>query len=157
MKRTMTIVAGATVALAAAGAYMVPHNLMTLLNGLFVGSFVSLAVVVRSLAWNSIVGRIKYRDVSVFTLGLLFVMAGALLWVMTSIYINASDFYSPTYTAIVIAKYLMICGFLSMAYSPDVGVGLLDGHDRQIIALSVVAGLLVAAATVYAQAYQVLS
>jgi len=157
MIRSATIIGCATLVFAVAASVLSTSALTTLLNGLFAGSLVSLAIVVRSLVWNSVSGQLQYRDVSVFTLGLFMVMVGLAVWVLTSIYISASDIYTPVFLAAAFAKHCVVCGLLTMAYSPDIGVGLFDGRDRKAIAISVASGLLVAAIVVYLQRAMVLA
>lgn len=136
---------------------LAPGNLIILLNGLFVGSLVSLLIVFRTLTWNTFRGRVRYSDVSVFTLGLLVTLVGIVLGVAASIQNQVTDNSGSIYSLAAMGRYAVVSGFLTMAYSPDVGLGFFEGIDRKAIWLSVFSGLAVASAVIYAQAYQVFS
>lgn len=157
MKRNALSLFAAASIFVLARTYLAPEALIVLVNGLLAGSIASLLIVMRSLTWNTIIGRLRYRDATTFTLGLMLVVMGSCSTVATSIYIRAIDTVTPAYTLVALARYCEICGFLFMAYSPDIGIGLFEGRDRKAIAFSIVVGVLIAAGVIYAQAFKVLS
>lgn len=140
-----------------ASVYVNADTLIVILNGLFAGAVTSFLFVLRTLTWATFRGRIKYPDVSTFTLGLLLILFGISSGVATSIYIRASDLAVPAFTLTALARYSVICGLLTMAYAPGAGGGFFEGDDRKAVVFSVAAGVVAAIVVIYAQAYTVLS
>jgi hypothetical protein len=157
MKRSALIVASYSAVYAAAAAVLKPGDMLVLLNGMFVGAFASMLIVFRTLTLNTFLGRIDYPDVRVFTLGLLITLAGIVMGVLASIYNQATDAIGSVYTLAVMGRYAIVAGFLTMAYSPDTGLGFFEGTDRKAVAFSVLVGLAVAAFVVWIQAAEVLA
>jgi ethanolamine transporter EutH len=140
-----------------AAASLTADSLIILLNGMFIGSLVSLLIVFRALTWSTFRGKIKYSDVSVFTLGLLITLVGIVLGVVASAYNQAADIGGSIFSLAAMGRYAVTAGFLTMAYSPDVGLGFFEGTDRKAIAVSIVCGIITASIIIYAQAYEVLA
>jgi hypothetical protein len=137
--------------------YINADTLVVILNGVFVGSIVAFLFVLRTLTWATFRGKIKYPDVSMFTLGLLLVLFGICSGVATSIYIKASDLAVPVFTLTALARYSVICGIMTMAYAPGAGGGFLEGSDRKVVLLSVASGIVAALVTIYVQSFAVLA
>lgn len=137
--------------------YLTPDALMVTMNGLLFGSLIALIVVMRSLTWNALVGRLRYRDAATFSVGLFLVIIGVCLLGSTSVYTHAADIKTPSFTIAALGRYAQFCGFILMAYSPDIGLSAFEGSDRKVVAGSVALGVIAAAVLIYMQSLAVLS
>lgn len=137
--------------------FMRPEDMIVILNGLFFGSVVALAVIMRKLGWNAFMGRLKYGDATVFTLGLCLVLAAVVMGVSSSVWLRATGVNVPSLTLTAFARYTVSVGFIVISYAPDFGLGLFDSRDRRLVLISVGVGIAVAASVILAQTYEVLA
>jgi hypothetical protein len=128
------------------------NELIVLLNGLLVGSLVSIAVAYRTLLWEAIAGDIEnYTRYKQMTLSIFLQWLVIVIGVSSSIYIRAIDLPTTAFTLVAFARYLAIIAAILQVTSPDLGHGAFFGRDRKVLALSFGIGASVALFLIYVQ------
>lgn len=128
-----------------------PANLIILLNGLFVGSLVSIAIAYHELVWMAIRGDGIYDRIRQMTLGFAVQWLVIIIGASTSIYIRMADLPTTTFTMVALSRYLAIVAAILQVTAPDFGLGLFHGRDRKVLTASVITGLIVSFAVIVAQ------
>lgn len=128
-----------------------PADLIILLNSLFVGSMVSIAVAYHELVWQAIRGDGIYDRIRQMTLGFALCWLAIILGVITSIYVKIADIPNPPYTTVAMARYVAIIAAMLQVTAPDFGLGLFHGRDRKVMTASIGFGLITAFVLIMAQ------
>lgn len=127
-------------------------NLIILLNGLFVGSIVSVVIAYKELIWQAVVGVGIYDRIRQMTLSFFLQWCVIIIGALTSIYIRALDLPSPVFTSVALMRYLSVIAALLQVTAPDFGLGLFHGRDRKVLSVSLSVGFIVAIIFVLIQA-----
>lgn len=126
--------------------YAIPaDHLIILLNSVFVGSMVSVAVAYHELIWQALAGDGIYDRIRQMTLGFALCWLVIVIGAATSIYIRLADLPAATYTSVAAMRYISIIAALLQVTAPDFGLGLFHGRDRKVLISSLGLGLLTAA------------
>lgn len=128
-----------------------PSNLIVLLNGLFVGSLVAIAVAYKELLWEALVGDGHYDRYRQMTLSIFMQWVVIGIGVGTSIFIKVTDLPTTAYTAVAFARYLATVAAVLQITSPDLGQGLWYGRDRKVLLISFGFGISVAVGVIFLQ------
>lgn len=126
-------------------------NLIIILNGLFVGTFVAAITTFAQLFRDSFVGMKDYTRVKQFALALFLFIGAYALSAYTSVQFRA--FGEPVTASYLTAfhRYMAISALILMVTAPTFGMGYLYGKDRRLLWVAVGLGLAVALFVAYAQ------
>jgi hypothetical protein len=132
------------------------NELVTLLNGVFIGSLCSVAFAYWPLIWGALRGVGKYNDVRQMTLGFFLGWICVALLLTASIMgrvIGTNSTSSPDWLLLisVAGRYVGIIAAITQVTAPDFGLGLFHGRDRKVLFPALIIGLVVAWMVIYIQ------
>lgn len=129
-------------------AYADAEMLIIVLNGLFAGSMVAIAVAYHRLIIGAALGLGEYNRVRQMTMGFAVAWIAICLSSVTSIYARSegAPLTAPALTAAV--RYLCIIAAVLQVTAPDFGLGLFHGRDRKTLWTGFLLGLVTAVATI---------
>ncbi len=128
-----------------------PRSMLILMNGLFVGAMVGVAVTFGQLLWSVLLGHRPYDRVRQMTLGM------ATHWIATSLLIGSSivlvsaDAGQQTAFAGLAGRYLAVVAATLKVTAPDYGLGIFYGRDRKLLIAGLILGGLAAACVIVFQ------
>jgi len=128
-----------------------PADLIILLNSVFAGSLVAIAVAYKDLLWAAIRGEGAYDRTRQFTISVFLQWVVIAIGVSTSIYVRAADLPTTAYVAIAFARYVATIAAILQVMAPDMGYDFFYGRDRKSLTLSVTIGIIVAVVTILIQ------
>lgn len=125
--------------------YVMPMGLLiSILNGVFAGTMVALAVAYWKLLWNAVLGIHPYDRVRQMTLGFAVCWMAYGIGVLVSVYLKASGFDTRASTMVAFSRYVAVIAAVLQVTAPDFGLGLFHGRDRKTLWTGIVLGLIVA-------------
>lgn len=132
-------------------AYTDPERLIIILNGLFVGSMVAIAVAYHKLILGAALGLGEYTRVRQMTMGFAITWIAICLSATSSIYARSegAPLTAPALTAAV--RYLCIIAAVLQITAPDFGLGLFHGRDRKVLWTGFGLGIIAALAAIMFQ------
>ncbi len=125
--------------------------LLILMNGLFVGAMVGLAVTYGQLIWNAVLGVRPYDRVQQMALGMAVHWISTALLVGSSIFLVAFDAGQETTFGGLLGRYLAVVAAALKATAPDLGFGIFHGRDRKLLFAGLALGALSAGAVILLQ------
>lgn len=128
-----------------------PNDLIVLLNGLLVGSLVSVAFAFSRLMFYAVFDGDQYTRSRQYAIGVMLCWVVIAIGTSVSIYVNAINLPVPVFLAVAFARFLAIIAAILQVTSPDFGLGVMYGRDRKMMYLSMVIGAAVAFAAIVAQ------
>ena len=151
LNRFLWGIAGLTAVFFALRETVEPDLLMSILNGLFAGSVVTIVAAYYRLIWAAVRGDGDYDRVRQMTLGLFLLWAAMVLNVLVSIYARSTEFEVTTYTGAAASRYIAIIAAVMQIMSLDYGFALFHGRDKMMLWTGLFLGALVAVVTVVIQ------
>lgn len=127
------------------------NSFIILLNGLFVGSMLTVAVAYSNIVIASIVGDGKYDRVRQMALSIAIAWAAIMIGVLSSVIGRANGSYISLTDYTPISRYLAIVAAIMQVTAPDLGEGLFFGRDRRLLYIGVTTGAIVAIAVILFQ------
>ena len=125
--------------------------LMSILNGLFAGSVVTIIAAYYRLIVAAIRGDGEYDRVQQMTLGLFLLWVSIVVNVGVSIYARSTEIYTATYTAAAASRYIAIVAAVLQMRALDYAYALFHGRARAMIWTSLVLGAVVTVTVVALQ------
>lgn len=125
-------------------------NLITVLNGVFVGTMLSITVAYGPLFWKAIIGdQSVYPDARQLTAGFFITWAAYGFTVYASTHVRMMDLPTTPLFETAISRYLAILGAIVQITAADYGKGVFYGRDRKTLyyagGIGFVVGLIVIA------------
>lgn len=148
------VVLGSVAALAGLAALLAlfPINaLIVVLNGVFIGAMVTVALAYGPIFLNSMMGVSPYDRVRQMTLGFTAVWLAYGLTVASSIYIRVNGMEVTATSLTAASRYFAILAAYLMVTAPDFGYGVFYGRDRKLLYAALFAGAVVAAGAIWFQ------
>jgi len=149
--RMQLAIVGLTAGFFALRAALHPSLLMSILNGVFAGSVVTIIAAYYRLIVAAIRGDGPYGRVQQMTLGLFLLWVSIVVNVGVSIYARSTEIYTATYTAAAAARYIAIIAAVLQMRSLDYAYALFHGRDKAMIWTSLVLGAAVTVTTIVLQ------
>lgn len=128
-----------------------PRHMLILMNGLFVGAMVGVAVTFGQLLWSAIMGHRPYDRVRQMTLGMATHWLATSLLIGSSIMLVATDAGQQTTFAGLAGRYLAVVAATLKVTAPDYGLGIFYGRDRKLLIAGLILGGLAAACVIVFQ------
>ena len=128
-----------------------PNLLMSLLNGLFAGSVVTIIAAYYRLIVAAIRGDGRYGRVQQMTLGLFLLWVSIVVNVGVSIYARSTEFNPSTYTGAAASRYIAIVAAVLQMRSLDYAYALFHGRDKAMLWTSLVLGAAVTVTVIVLQ------
>ncbi len=153
---TVAIFAGAATLLLLAGfSVFSVDRLIVILNSLFIGTSVTVAISFWRLFRDALFGG-PYDRVHIGLAGALLDLA-ILFGASGSIYTRMFDLPTQTTILLVISRFLAIFAAVLQVTAPDFGHGLFYGRDRRLLIASIVIGIIAASVLMYGQEEEILA
>ena len=135
-----------------------PDTLIMTLNGLFVGTMLSITVSYGTILFPAIFGFKPYDDVRVLSIGIFGGWLAYGIVVYSSIYVRASDLPTTTLAISAFGRWVAINSAVIQIVAPDFNVSksFVYGRDRKLLTLGLVIGVIAAIVVYWLQADSVL-
>lgn len=120
-------------------------SLIVMLNGLFVGSIVSLLVAFGPLIWSLFRGKQQATRAQELALGFFALWIAYILTAYVSVWTRSigEATANPSYMS-ALSRYIAVYAAVRQVTAPDYGLGFIYGRDRKILLIAMGLGLLVA-------------
>jgi hypothetical protein len=132
-------------------------RVIIVLNALFVGTSVAIAVSYWRLFINALAGHSPYDRVRQMTWGFFLCWLAIAFGTFGSIYTRLYELPTQTTVLLALSRFFAIGAAILQVTAPDFGQGLFHGRDRKLLAGSIVIGLAVAIILIYGQGVSVLA
>lgn len=146
-------IAGLSAVFVTGWATLEPGVLMNVLNGVFMGTIVATIAAYYRLIVNAIRGEYEYDRVQQMTFGLFILWLSVGVTVGVSIYARSTEYYTVTYTAAAVSRYMAIIAAVMQMRSLDYSYALLHGRDKNLLWFSIILGIIVMIAVIILQTY----
>lgn len=123
--------------------YIPPDILVIFLNGIFVGSLVTVAAAYYKLLRATLRGDTAYDRTRFMTLSIAILWFSVIISVLASVYARMTDTQSTVFVLSAVARYLAIVAALMQMRSLDYGWAMFHAHDRVMIWASTFLGVTV--------------
>jgi len=123
--------------------YVPPDILVICLNGVFVGSLVTVGAAYYKLLKAALRGDTLYDRTRFMTLSIAILWISVIISVGASVYSRMADTYSTVFLLSAIARYMAIVAALMQMRSLDYGWAMFHAHDRVMIWASTFLGVTV--------------
>lgn len=130
---------------------------VTVLNGAFFGSSVSLVIAYWSLVKGIMFERRGFDRVDQAGLGFFLIWVAYLIAVGLSIYYRSSTYGAHAFVASAVSRYVAIVGTILLVTAPDFGKNPLYGRDRKVLFLGLLIGTVCAIGSIFLQIGKVLA
>lgn len=127
------------------------NDFIIVLNGLFVGSVITVALTYSNILVASVFGDGPYDRVRQMALGIAIAWVAIVIGVISSVIGRANGQYITLTEYTPISRYLAVVAAIVQVTAPDLGEGIFFGRDRRLLYIGVAAGLAVAIAVILLQ------
>lgn len=145
------VILGLAALFAALWTILPPDILVIILNGVFVGSLVTVGASYYKLLRATLRGDTMYDRTRFMTLSIAILWFSVIVSVAASVYARMNDTYSTTFLLSAIGRYLAIVAALMQMRSLDYGWAMFHSHDRVMIWASTFLGVTVGAGIIAIQ------
>lgn len=149
--RIQWAIAGLVAVFIALRAVIEPGLLMSILNGVFAGAVVTIVAAYYRLIVAALRIDGEHDRVGQMTLGLFLLWMSVVVGVVVSIYARSTEYYTATYTASAVSRYIAIIAAFMQMRSLDYGFALLHGRDKKMLWTSIVLGAAVGVTAIVLQ------
>lgn len=126
-------------------------KLIIVLNGLFIGTSVAIAIAYWRLFWDALIDGNPFNRARQMTWSFFAAYLAILFGALGSIYTRSYDLPTQSTLMLAIGRYLAIVAAVGQVTAPDFGLGLFYGLDRKVLVGAILFGLVVAVILIWMQ------
>lgn len=129
------------------------YDLITILNGVFIGTMLSITVAYGPLFWRALIGdKTVFPDARQLIVGYFGAWLAYGLVVYGSAHTHVSDLPTTPLVETAVSRYIAIISAVVQITASDYGKGVFYGRDRKVLWWAIGAGLLVGLGAIILQA-----
>lgn len=132
------------------------NSLITVLNGVFIGSICGIVFAFWRLLKSTVIGAPPFDRARQYALSVFIMWIAIFLTALISIISRASGNDPVPYALVAASRYFVIIAAILQITAPDFGSSFFAGKDRKFLWTAVIIGLVVSSVLIFAQEQSVL-